>query len=236
MTSTAAPLAAAIAVLRVAYPGEFSDETVTFYARKLADLDPAAVVAAVDRLTNRMRFRPTVADIRIDVAETQLGLPTLTEAWEIAERGSLRDAPAAVREAADYVGGRWAIQTSENPATIRAQFRHAYERTREQAVLEAAGAVRARSIPPRVAPALPSPMVTDIAEQLLTQGPPLVLLRQLALERGEQVGPPTEAECQDAIRVMAAGPWSDDPRDDKLYSAAEAVFAAAATTNEGGTT
>lgn len=226
MSSTTAPLAAAIAVLRVAYPGEFGDEAVAFYARKLADLDPAAVVQAVDRLTNRMRFRPTVADIRLEVAEATLGLPSLTEAWEMAEHGSLRDAPAAVREAADYVGGRWAITTSDNPATIRAQFRHAYERTREQALLEAAGAVRARSIPHRVTPALPPPP-TDLAPL----PPPAVLMRQLAVERGEEVGPPTEAECQDAIRVLRAGPWTDDPRDDMLYRAAEAVFMQA---SEGG--
>lgn len=221
MTSTS--MAAAITILRVAYPGEFSDETATFYARKLADLDPDQVTAAIDRLVNRMRFRPTVADIRLEVAEAQLGLPSVVEAWEIAERGSLRDAPAAVREATEFVGGRWAIQTSENPSTIRAQFRHAYERTREQALLEAAGAVRARSIPPRAVPALPAGLAV-VAEQLLTQGPPAVLMRQLAVERGIEVGPPTEAECQDAIRVMRAGPWSADPRDDKLYSAAEAVF------------
>lgn len=228
MSSTAAPLAAAIAVLRVAYPGEFGDETIAFYARKLADLEPAAVVDAVDRLTNRMRFRPTVADIRLEVAEAQLGLPTLTEAWEIAERGDLRGAPAAVREAAEFVGGRWAITTSDNPATIRAQFRHAYERTREQALLEAAGAVRARSIPPRAVPALPSSPT-----ELALLGPPAVLMRQLRIERGEEVGPPTEAERQDAIRVMQAGPWSADPSDDMLYRAAEAVFVAA--NDEGGT-
>lgn len=228
MTSTA--MAAAITVLRVAYPGEFTDETATFYARKLSDLDPTQVAEAIDRLVNRMRFRPTVADIRLEVAEAHLGLPSLTEAWEIAERGSLRDAPAAVKEAAEFVGGRWAIQTSENPSTIRAQFRHAYERTREQALLEAAGAVRARSIPPRVVPALPP---SYAGEQLLTKGPPAVLLRQLAIERGEEVGPPTEAECQDAIRVLRSGPWSDDPRDDKLYSAAEAVFMQA-TQDQGG--
>lgn len=223
MTSTA--MAAAITVLRVAYPGEFSDETATFYARKLSDLDPRAVAEAIDRLTNRMRFRPTVADIRLEVAEAQLGLPKLAEAWEIAERGSLRDAPAAVRQATEYVGGRWAITSAENPSTIRAQFRHAYELAREQALLEAAGAVRARSIPPRAVPALPPPP-TDLAPLL---PPPAVLTRQLAIQRGEEVGPPTDAECQDAIRVMRNGPWTDDPRDDMLYRAAEAVFAEAST-------
>ena len=235
MTSTA--MAAAITVLRVAYPGEFADETATFYARKLSDLDPASVAEAIDRLVNRSRFRPTVADIRLEVAEAQLGLPSLTEAWEIAERGSLRDAPAAVREAADFVGGRWAITTSENPSTIRAQFRHAYERTREQALLEAAGAVRARAIPLRPTPALPAASIDEQVSHgaLLTTGPPLVILRQLAIDRGEAVGPPTEAECRDAIRVLEAGPWSDDPRDDKLYSAAEAVFLQATNDQEGTT-
>ena len=229
MSSNAASLAAAIAVLRVAYPGEFNDETVAFYAGKLRDLDAAEVVAAVDRLTNRMRFRPTVADIRLEVAEAQLGLPSLTEAWEIAERGSLRDAPEPVRQAAEYVGGRWAITTTDNPATLRAQFRHAYELARERALLEAAGAVRARSIPRRATPALPPPPPADLAPL----PPPALLIRQLAVERGEEVGPPTEVERQDAIRVMRAGPWSADPRDDMLYRAAEAVFAACHTTDGG---
>jgi hypothetical protein len=226
MSSTAAPLAAAIAVLRIAYPGEFADETVAFYARKLADLDPAAVVEAVDRLTNRMRFRPTVADIRLEVAEAQLGLPSLTEAWQIASAGSLRDAPACVREATEFVGGRWAIITSDNPSTMRAQFRHAYERTREQALLEAADAVQARSIPPRVVPALPPPPPADLAP------PPAVLMWQL--RQGEARRPPTELERQDAIRVLRAGPRTGDPNADMLYMAAEAVFVAASNHDNGG--
>lgn len=226
MSSTDSAMAAAITVLRVAYPGEFSDTTAAFYARKLADLDPAQVTAAIDRLVNRMRFRPTVADIRLEVAEAQLGLPSVTEAWEIALRGSLKDAPAAVRDAADFVGGRWAITTTDNPATLRAQFRQAYERSREQALSEAAGATPPRVLPPRRVPALPP---SPSPERLDVPMPP-VLVRAYRLARGEHLGPPTEAECQDAIRVMRAGPSSADPADDMLYRAAEAVFAQAATT------
>jgi hypothetical protein len=220
MSSNTATLAAAIAVLRVAYPGEFSDEAVAYYAGKLGDLDPGDVAGAVDRLTNRMRFRPTVADIRLEVASDQLGLPSVAEAWEIAERGSLRDAPAPVREAAEFVGGRWAITTSENPATIRAQFRHAYEHAREQALLEAAGAVRARSIPLRVVPALPPADPGPLS----VPPPPAALMWHMAVERGELVGPPGDLERQNAMEVLRAGAWTSDPHEDMLYRAAEAVL------------
>ena len=217
-------MAAAIAILRVAYPGEFGDEAVAFYARKLADLDPDDVVGAVDRLTNRMRFRPTVADIRVEIAEAQLGLPPLAEAWAIASKGDLRNAPACVREAADFVGGRWAIATSENPATLRAQFRQAYEITRDRAVLEAAGAALPTLPVAEPRPALPAgdPEAEFLEAHRVPM--PLVLQWQLAIDRGEDVEP-NDAVRADALRVLRAGPWTDVPGDDMLYRAAEHVMA-----------
>lgn len=210
--------AAAIAILRVAYPGEFGDETVAFYARKLADLEPAEVVGAVDRLTNRMRFRPTVADIRLEVAEASLRLPSVVEAWQIVVDGDLRDAPACVREACDYVGGRYSIMVSENPSTIRAQFRQAYERTREQALLVAAGASAPRSLSPATRPALPA---ADPDETFVPM--PAVLRRQLLLDIGHELGPPTDEEKANAIEVLRAG-TDVEPANDMLYRAAERVM------------
>lgn len=211
--------AAAIAILRAAYPRQpFPDESVAFYARKLRDLDPPELVAAIDRLTSRSAFLPTVAEIRREVVEARLALPNVSEAWNIATTGSLRDAPAAIRQATEFVGGRWQMLHDDRPAVIRAQFREEYQRLREQTVLEAAGAV--------AVPRLPS------AERLqLPAGPDLVVgpvMRRAARMYTSPFAdpdPPTEEEIQDAIRILERGSWNpDDPASDHLYAAAELVL------------
>lgn len=216
--------AAAIAVLRAAYPRQsFPDESVAFYARKLADLPGPELVAAVDRITNRSSFLPSVAEIRLEVAEAVLGLPDVTEAWEIALSGSLRDAPACVRAATEFVGGRYALLRTNRPEVVRAQFREQYTRLRERALLEEAGAVADRALPGSDRPALP-PSPSNGNGELERLPMPAVLLRQLAYERGDELGPPSEAEMRDAISILRVGPWSGDPTDDMLYMAAERVL------------
>ena len=68
-------LAASIAVLRLAYPRQdFPDAAVAFYVRQLVDLPPAEVEAAVDRLTKRSTWLPSIAEIRAECAEASCGL------------------------------------------------------------------------------------------------------------------------------------------------------------------
>ena len=208
--------AAAIAILRDAYPRQpFPDGAVKFYAHKLADLEAAELIAAVDRLTSRSPFLPSVAEIRQEVAEARLSLPVVAEAWEIAERGSLRTAPEPVRRAVEFVGGRWSIRHSENPTTVRAQFRAAYEELRREAILREAGALPER----RGLRSLPAPdPALEIAERYVP-GPVMARAgRELA---GIPLEPPTDEEKRDAIRILSYGPSSDA---DPLYMAAELVF------------
>jgi hypothetical protein len=216
--------AAAIGVLRAAYPRQaFPDESVSFYARKLRDLDPDELLAAIDRLTNRSSFLPSVAEIRREVAEARLNLPNLAEAWEIAMCGSLRDAPAPVRGAAEYVGGRWAILHTDNLVALRAQFREQYDRLREQALLEEAGALPAQPI---MGPATEQAALPSSTDDLERWAPPegSVLARAVRELAGRQLDPPSEAEMRDAIEVMRSGPRADNPHDDYLYKAAELVL------------
>ena len=217
MSSTEA-MAAAITVLRVAYPGEFSDDTATFYARRLASLDPNEVVAAVDRLVNRMRFRPTVADIRLEVAEAQLELPNVAEAWALAQSGNLRDAPAPVREAAEFVGGRWAIATSENPSTLRAQFPAGLRAHARAGPAGGSGSIgRSLTLPgDPTASRLPMSPARSCRCRSCCSGN--------SLDQGLEPGPPNDAVKHDAIRVLKVGPSTADPKGDMLYMAAELVL------------
>ena len=216
---TAEAAAAAIAILRDAYPRqEFPDASVVFYARKLRDIDGAELVAAVDRITNRSTFLPSVAEIRLEVARARLRLPDVAEAWEIAMRGSLRAAPEPVRLATEYVGGRWAIMQSTNPVALRAQFRDVYERLRDKAEAAEAGA-----LPPELPKPKPAELTSGdpLPERLL---PSPVLRRELRRLAGNPVEPPTEEEMRDAIAILRVGAFADDPTEDNLYRAAELVL------------
>jgi hypothetical protein len=209
--------AAAIAILRDAYPRQpFPDASVAFYARKLADLDAVELAGAVDRITNRSTFLPSVAEIRSEVAEARLGLPTTAEAWETAESGSLRTAPEPLRRAVEIVGGRWAIRHSDNPTAVRAQFRQAYEDLRQEAVLREAGALPERR-DLRAIEASPDPALAE-AEHFVP-GP--VMARAGRELTGQPLESPTDEEKRDAIRILKRGPISAD---DPLYKAAELVL------------
>jgi hypothetical protein len=69
----------ALKALRMAFPGANAPtETLLLYAKRLADLDPAAVVDAIDRLINTAQpkyagYFPSIAEIREQV---QAGGPT----------------------------------------------------------------------------------------------------------------------------------------------------------------
>lgn len=219
-------IAAAIGVLRAAYPRQdFPDASVEFYAHKLADLDGAELVAAIDRLTNRLNWLPSVAEIRLEVAEARLGLPNASEAWDIAVKGGLRFAPAPVREAAEAVGGRWTILHSDNPDTVRAQFRRDYEERRQHAVLIEAGAI----LPSPVFGALPrllNPKLNAALFELEESErirPRPVMAREARRLAGRHLDSPTDEERSDAIAILRGCPLGD-VSEDALYAAAELVM------------
>lgn len=132
-----------VAILKAAYPRQPTDAaTSEVYAGFLADLDYEAANEAIRRIITTSRFFPTIAEIREEVAENAVGLPSTTEALALVlERHRLSDEehaanplPPAVQKAYRIVGGGWAFRTSENPVALRAQFRDAYESIRREEI------------------------------------------------------------------------------------------------------
>ena len=138
-------VAAAIAVLRDAFPRQdFPDSSVSLYSRMLGDLDGTKVAEAVVRLIRRSTWLPSIAEIRLEVAEGECQLPTAAEAWLLAcvPVEELHGVPPhdLVMESIKACGGRWNIIHADRPETIRAQFLRDYEERRRSALLESSGA------------------------------------------------------------------------------------------------
>lgn len=219
----------AMTKLRDGWPREeFPDRTIQLYADMLSRLPEEHVVDAIDSMLARTAFRPSIGDIAQEAARRALDYPSTEVAWEIAESGSLRGAPEPVRQAAEYVGGRWAILHSDNLTTIRAQFRRSYESLVERAINEYAthGRLPRRELPPRRRE-LMGPTMASLPETEHFRPRP-IQARWLLRVQGREPGPPTEEEKADAIAYLKDGPWSADPKEDSLYCEAERVFAEAA--------
>ena len=132
-----------VTILKCAFPRqEITKETAEVYASFLADLDYAATEQAVRKVVAAAKFFPTIAEIRMEVAEGQAGLPSVAEALAIvANRYRLSDAEVKetplqpeVKKAYQIVGGEWAFRTSTNPTTLHAQFRDLYAEIRSEAI------------------------------------------------------------------------------------------------------
>lgn len=121
-----------LALLRAAFPRqEFPPTSVQIYARALADLEDADVEAAARTLICRAKFLPSIAEIRREVAEHMLALPTATEAWLMVSTPAGRaGAPPPVKAAVAAIGGPWELAhgTAE---TMERRFRRAYDEIRE---------------------------------------------------------------------------------------------------------
>lgn len=175
-----ATLANAIARLQDAFPDQpFGDRSAVVYGEQLGDLDPVLVDEAVRRLVNVSRYMPRISEIRREVFEHTLGLPTPEEAWEMALDWSLAaessraawTLPDEVRRSMKAIGGGWAIRHSDNPETLRAQFRKHYEGVRERAIRDAAAGepIRPEQLKPGRAPQLPPAGAKDPKAKLGTE-------------------------------------------------------------------
>lgn len=227
-------LVEALELLRAAWPQQpFGDVAVRVYAAQLADLPESDVYGAVDRLAKTSVRAPSIAEIRREAIEARLALPSADEAWDLALRGDLSN--AVVRAAAKAVGGTWMIRHGENSTALHAQFRKTYDARRERRIRDAATGkpldaytlIEAR----RGQPALPPAGVESIngrrylAIPETTRVRPRPVTARMALRyAGRIVPPPGHEEVSDAIRLLEAGPTTDDPRDDPLYREAEAVM------------
>jgi hypothetical protein len=132
----------AVAILRDAYPRQdFPDRSARLYGTMLADMDDTLVVAAVQRLIRRSTFLPSIAEIRREVMEYVLCLPTPQEAWAMVTRPETEgQLPTVVLASLQALGGRWAIRVSDAPSVMRSQFLRDYEARREAAMTSAVGA------------------------------------------------------------------------------------------------
>jgi hypothetical protein len=215
-SNTAAhPTAAAIALLRAAFPGRFDEDSIRLYSRMLADVPPRRLVPTIDRLikSHPGEWLPTVATIRRAVASEWLALPSPAEAWAWASDVArpLRDrAPEPLLEAVEAAGGRWNIRTTDVPTIVRGQFTKDYLAACERAVADAAANTGCQP-PLKEAPTLAAlPLTASFRLRPL-------LARQLSLADGYY--PPTDLEKHDAIMALR-----DHPDDEELQALAQAML------------
>jgi hypothetical protein len=110
--------------------GGWRDDTFELYEGVLGQLQRDVGASVVARLINRCRTFPRIAEIREEVAEQVLELPTPAEAWEQAmgrgERHRLVD------ELIAHFGGGYTMRTDDNPGALRGQFMRAFEDVRRR--------------------------------------------------------------------------------------------------------
>lgn len=220
-----AALAKALMMMRDAYPRQpFGDGAVRVYAEQLADLDGQDVLDAVERLLRTLRWMPTIAEIREEVAEGTDPLPTVEEAWDQAQAGRTRS--SVVRESVEAVGGFWSIAHGDNQTTIRAQFRADYTARRAREMRARAGgepvrAAQLKSAGPVVS--LNGHRLKEIPESTRIMPRPVMRLLAQRLAGHPPELHPTSEEKHDAILILEAGP-DGSIGDDPLYREAEAVM------------
>jgi len=216
-------LSETLTYLRAAYPrAAFPPETVSVYVEELSDLDDAELVAACRRLGRRSIYLPTIAEIRREIVEERLSLPSAGEAWQRCLDGRALEpgSPEVLRDAYKAIGGRWEFRHSSNPGAMRHQFERDYD-ARVEALVR-------RSVTANgCAPALERARERDAlaAGGLSADVPSTPVERRMAKRfLGEDLGYPSEEEKRDAIRVLRGGPMQPDPRGDAIYAEAERIF------------
>ena len=133
-----------VAILKAAYPRqELKADTVSTYERLLQDLDHRAAEAAVLRHIATSLYFPTIADIRMAVAEWESGMPSPEQAWQEAAAWLFHGGYSpreVVMGTIAAMGGSWHLTHSTSPSTDRAQFLKLYAAKRERLIQEAAAA------------------------------------------------------------------------------------------------
>jgi len=198
-----------VGVLVAAYPHQaIEQETLDLYVALLTDLDAAQATAAVKRLIClQARWRPTIAEIREEVVEPALALPSPAAAWAevkaaIAKHGvpypgqmdSWRRPSWSCTLVAEAVKaiGYTEIATAEIEGVARAHFLQAYSSMREETV-------RAAQLPPdlkRQPAALPiesapallktiADVLPVVADARLPEGQALLVRPTRPLSQGE---------------------------------------------------
>lgn len=138
---TAAEFGVFTAALKTYYPRENllpTAEAASLWYNALQDLQYPALSAALGKWVSTEKWPPTIADLRSMCAEVSAGaLPDWGEAWAEVTKAVHRYGWSRPQEAFDSMtpGARAAAERlgwqqiceSENPDTLRAQFRQVYE-------------------------------------------------------------------------------------------------------------
>jgi hypothetical protein len=113
-------------------------EAMELWYQELKDIPYAVATAMLRKWANTQKWPPTIAEVRTMCAELSAGkLPEWGDAWQevqkaigkfgyIDEEGAIDSMSPLTVEAVEKIGWR-AICFSENPDTIRAQFRQVFQ-------------------------------------------------------------------------------------------------------------
>jgi hypothetical protein len=97
-----------VARLMAAFRQEQNQQTVEIYVEKLQDVNPPLLTAAVERVIERGRFFPSIAEVRYAAAElTGLLPPTPAEMLAIIRRADRTEIRGAERGGRGYVEKFW---------------------------------------------------------------------------------------------------------------------------------
>jgi hypothetical protein len=135
----------------------WTDDAIVLWAEMIHDLELAPASEVVKRLMQSQAERPSVAQIRREVAKLQAGPSTFLppdEAWAYVSQcfgtvGQYREFPddyPLVKKAVDGIDWRDMCQ-SESIDVIRGQFRMAYSALLERSVVETATSAGALALP-----------------------------------------------------------------------------------------
>ena len=149
-----------IALLKAAFPRQvIGADTIAIYSDMLADLDAQEALNAVKCILSNADFFPTIAEIRAQVARSQVSLPNAEEAWNevrdaIRAVGIHREPPTfshpAIQRAAEAIGWNTLCE-SENIGVERAHFMRFFHDSSEREMRKAQlGALLPESTPRRV--------------------------------------------------------------------------------------
>jgi len=125
-----------IGMMLAAYPREaMNQETVGVWTRLIETFDYDETRKAVLRILATRYTFPTIADLRNEIIEARLELPSAERAYEMwlayADRGGKLMVHPFVRQVANDAGfDLWTMRQSENPSILRSQFLKAYEERR----------------------------------------------------------------------------------------------------------
>jgi len=129
-------------MMLAAYPREaMNQETVGVWTRLIETFDYDETRKAVLRILATRYTFPTIADLRNEIIEARLELPSAERAYEMwlayADRGGKLMVHPFVRQVANDAGfDLWTMRQSENPSILRSQFLKAYEERRRAAIRE----------------------------------------------------------------------------------------------------